>query len=136
MKNIFTFFLLLTPFMLHSQADQNQLKVPQLLEEHQRLFQFDAQQQKQVLELQQEFLEKEAQLAALKNGDYERYLHKLFSLRNTMEGSLYRLLNQQQRKTFEGKQKERAEKESRLRSKLQKQGADAVAIKEALLRLE
>ncbi len=129
-------FFLLAPFFTFGQTVKLEQKARQSLDQYQQLYQFDAQQKEQVLDLQLEYFTKEAQLFELKSTNYERYLTKRAHLKSVKNRSMYRLLNDRQQKIYLREQKKQAEQAAALKARLKKEGADAATIKKALLELE
>lgn len=121
--------------MAVSQSNAIKHQAEQALAVYHQNYQLNTEQQAQVLELQQQHFQKEAQLAELKNKDFDRYITKKVTLRKMTESSIFKLLDEKQQAIFLKKQQERTQKEAALRVKLQKQGAGKAEIKKALLDL-
>lgn len=136
MRIIITFlFCLLTPFFLFSQNQSVKQDYRQSLDRYQQLYQFNKVQKKEFSKLQKEFQKKDAQLANLKNTDYDRYLIKRDHLKKVTDKSIYNILDEKQQAIYRQQQEIKTKKEIELKSRLKKEGASPEAIKRALLEL-
>ncbi len=137
MRLIITFlFCLSAPLILFSQNNIWKKEAKQVLKSYHQVYQFDNSQKNQFLELQQEYLSKEASLSAIKTTDYDRYLVKRQQLKTTTEKSMLRFLNDRQLSVYQKQQEIKAQKETELKAKLKKEGASVEEIKRALLEME
>jgi hypothetical protein len=136
MKKLFFFLLsICIPLLAFTQSSAVTLQAEQALASYQSTYQLNSDQRAQMLDIQQQYFQKEAQLSELKTKDMDRYLSKVITLRKVTESSIFQLLNEQQQAIFSRKQEERTQKQTALRKKLNKAGASQIEIKKALLEL-
>ena len=135
-KFIFFLFCSLTPLIAFSQSKLFAQQAQQAAASYQQIYKLNSEQQQQVLQIQQQYLEKQAELSPLEGKNLDRYLSKKIGLRKITERSVYKILNKEQQMLFTKKQDELAQKEATLKAKLKKQGVSQTDIKKALLNMD
>ena len=125
-------------FGLSAQANEKAKdpKVQAATDEMVALYNLDEQQTEKMYVIQERHQRNLSEIAAYESQDPQLYLKKKRSVRDGLEGSIKRILNEEQMKTFHAQILERRKKESELIKQLRANGASKEEIQMALLGVE
>ena len=133
--------LLILPFffftgMIIAQDAYNAEAVRKAVEEQTALYQLNETQITKMQKIQETRFNNLAEVEHLKDSDYKQYLFKQKSIQMGMNGSIERMLTQEQKIIFNQQRAERRKKESDLIKSLRANGATKEEIQMALLELK
>ena len=114
----------------------NDPKVQEATDQMVALYNLDQQQAAKMYTIQKRHLRNLSEIAVYESQDPQLYLQKKRSVRDGMEGSIRRLLNEEQMKIFNAQILERRKKESELIKQLRASGASKEEIQMAILGIE
>jgi hypothetical protein len=134
MKKIF--FCAMVMFMVLSVSAQTagaQSDVEEATRELVSVYGLDENQSAEMFKIQERRLKNLAEIEPLRQSDYQLYLHKRRNVRLGTEGSIKRLLNEEQMEIFNRQLLERRKKESEYIKELRQKGAGKEEIQKAIL---
>ncbi len=124
----------LSTAMSFAQQDDTELKARQATDELTALYKLDAAQQQEMYRIQLRKYRNLQEIAPYKNTDRQLYYQKLKAIRLGTDGSIKRLLHNDQMAIYYEQLRQRREREAQLIKELRSQGASQQEIDEALIR--
>ena len=137
-KLLFGLFCMIFALSLDAQAVEKAKdpKVQAATDEMVALYNLDEQQTTKMYTIQERHFRNLSEIAAYETQDPQLFLKKKRSVRDGLEGSIKRMLNEEQMKVFNAQLLERRKKESELIKQLKASGATKEEIQIALLGVE